>query len=260
MLSDISHRRSLPLGGCGATIVIEPQFVSGLQSLGEYSHLWVLAWLHLADCATLVPAARRANGFRPEYGVFALRSPGRPNPISLTSVELLEVTGNVLRVAGLDLIDGTPVLDLKPYNERDVVFSPCGPRFLPADEAGRRSRLTNQALTHHREDCDGLRYAVDVALVAETSLGPLEESDVIVDVTGPGCLADALQGITRARIANPPRFRYVPSETVVEVAFRRLDAVVRFGPHTVDGIFGYGSEQADDALWAEFAGLGGRRA
>lgn len=240
--------------------MIEPQFVSGLQSLGEYSHLWVLAWLHLADRGTLVPAPRRANGFRPKYGVFALRSPGRPNPISLTSVELLEVTGNVLRVAGLDLIDGTPVLDLKPYNERDVVFSPRGPRFLPADEAGRRSRLADQALTHHREDCDWLRYAVDVALVAETSLGPLEESYVTVDVTGPGCLADALQGITRARIANPPRFRYVPSETVVEVVFRRAAAVVRFGPHSADGTFGDGSEQTHDALWAEFAGFAGRRA
>lgn len=235
--------------------MIEPPFVSGLQSLGEYSHLWVLAWLHLADRATLVPAPRRANGFRPEYGVFALRSPGRPNPISLTSVELLEVTGNVVRVAGLDLLDGTPIVDLKPYNERDVVFSPHGPRFVPADEAGRRSRFTQQALTHHREECGWLRHAVDVALVAEASLGSLEECDVIVDVTGPGCLADALQGITRARIANPPRFRYVPSEAVVEVVFRRGDAVVRFGPHAAEVTFDHGFEQADDALWAQFAGL-----
>ena len=56
----------------------------------------------------------RGNQSRPKRGVFALRSPNRPNPIGITEVELLAIEGNILTVSGLDAINGTPVLDLKP--------------------------------------------------------------------------------------------------------------------------------------------------
>jgi tRNA (adenine37-N6)-methyltransferase len=233
VLSDIALRSRLPLGESDAAIVLDRAFAPGLHRITEYSHLWVLTWLHLADRDALVPGPRRANAFLPEYGVFALRSPGRPNPIALSSVALLGVEGSTLHVAGLDVLDRTPVLDLKPYNERDTIFSPRGPRFLPTDREGRRARLERMALTHHGEVCVWSRRAVDIALVAEARLGPLEDDDVLVRVTGPGCLVDALQGVTRARFANPARLVYTPAESgggrPVEVEFRRGETKLRFG-------------------------------
>ena len=233
MLSDIAERRRPSLGEFDAAIVLSEPYASGLQRIAEYSHLWVLTWLHLADRDTLVPGPRRANAFLPEYGVFALRSPGRPNPIALSSVALLGVEGNTLYVAGLDVLDRTPVLDLKPYNERDTIFSPRGPRFLPTDREARRARLERMALTHHVEACPWLLRAVEIALAAEARLGSLEDDDLMLRVTGPGCLADALQGMTRARFANPARLVYRPTEagsgTPVEVEFRRGETTLRFG-------------------------------
>jgi tRNA-Thr(GGU) m(6)t(6)A37 methyltransferase TsaA len=70
-------------------------------------------YFHHAQGFDLLQHPRRDTA-RPRRGVFALRSPRRPNPIGVTVVDLLSVEGNVLRVRGLDAIDGTPVLDLKP--------------------------------------------------------------------------------------------------------------------------------------------------
>ena len=245
VLSDFGERRRPSLGEYDAVIVLEKPYAAGLQRIAEHSHLWVLTWLHLADRDTLVPGPRRANAFLPEYGVFALRSPSRPNPIALSSVALLGVEEHTLYVAGLDVLDRTPVLDLKPYNERDTIFSPRGPRFLPTDREGRRARLERMALTHHGEACPWLLRAVEVALAAEARLGPLEDDEVLVRVTGPGCLADALQGVTRARFANPARLVYLPVEagagSPVEVVLSRGETVLRFGAgpgETADSFLG----------------------
>ena len=68
---------------------------------------------------------------RPERGVFSTRSPHRPNPLSLHTVTLLSVVGNVLRVRGMDAIDGTPILDIKPYfPEFDRIESPVVPEWV----------------------------------------------------------------------------------------------------------------------------------
>ena len=233
MVSDIAERQGLPAGEHDAAIVLDQPYAAGLQRIAEYSHLWVLTWLHLADRDSLVPGPRRANAFLPEYGVFALRSPGRPNPIALSSVALLGVEANTLYVAGLDMLDRTPVLDIKPYNQRDTIFSPRGPRFLPTDREARRARLERMALTHHGEACAWLRLGVEIALAAEARLGSLEDDDVLVRVTGPGCLVDSMQGMTRARFANPARLVYTPAEVDsgprVEVEFRRGETRLRFG-------------------------------
>ncbi|MGE5189114.1 MAG: tRNA (N6-threonylcarbamoyladenosine(37)-N6)-methyltransferase TrmO, partial [Gemmatimonadota bacterium] len=74
----------------------------------------VLCWMDRADRGRL-KVHPRGREERPERGVFATRSPHRPNPISLNTVELLEIRGTVLRVRGMDAIDGTPVLDIKPH-------------------------------------------------------------------------------------------------------------------------------------------------
>lgn len=92
-------------------IIIDQDLVDGLYRLEEEKKIIVIGYLHLAPAAVLKGERRgRADGV---YGVFACRAPGRPNPVSHSEVNLLERRGNVLTVKGLDLINGTPVLDIK---------------------------------------------------------------------------------------------------------------------------------------------------
>jgi len=89
----------------------------GLRGLEQFSHLIVLFCMHQAafDPATDLVRRPRGRADMPELGIFAQRAKHRPNPIGITAVELIAITGNVVKVRGLDAIDGTPVLDLKPY-------------------------------------------------------------------------------------------------------------------------------------------------
>jgi tRNA-Thr(GGU) m(6)t(6)A37 methyltransferase TsaA len=98
-------------------IEVEPALAEALRGLEGFSHLIVLTWLHLAAEEPREHLAIHPGGDErlPLIGVFALRVAGRPNPIGCSVVRLLGVEGGVLRVRGLDAIDGTPVLDLKPY-------------------------------------------------------------------------------------------------------------------------------------------------
>lgn len=106
-----------------ATIVFEPEYrnTDALRGIEEYSHLWLL-W-QFSECAgkEWTPTVRPPRlGGNKRMGVFATRSPFRPNPIGLSSVKLLGVEktekhGFILRVSGADLLDGTPIYDIKPY-------------------------------------------------------------------------------------------------------------------------------------------------
>lgn len=94
-------------------IVVDEKYRPGLWQIEGRKHLWVLCWFDRADRSVLraIPPGTSA-----EKGVFAIRSPDRPNPVSLCMVDLLEVKGNVLVVRGLDAFDGTPVIDIKVYS------------------------------------------------------------------------------------------------------------------------------------------------
>jgi tRNA (adenine37-N6)-methyltransferase len=93
---------------------IDKKYVDGLRGLEGYSHVTVVYWLSLVDSCTIthVPQGREDV---PEVGIFACRCPTRPNPIGICTAELLGVSKNVLTVKGLDAIDGTPIVDIKPY-------------------------------------------------------------------------------------------------------------------------------------------------
>ncbi len=106
-----------------ATIVFEPEYRNpdALRGIGEYSHIWLLWQFSEAMREDWSPTVRPPRlGGNTRMGVFATRSPFRPNAIGLSSVRLLgvelhTVDGPVLHVAGADLMDGTPILDIKPY-------------------------------------------------------------------------------------------------------------------------------------------------
>jgi tRNA (adenine37-N6)-methyltransferase len=93
-------------------IEVDPEFEAGLQDIEGFSHLYVLWLFHRAGGYDLI--AHPPSDDRP-HGVFASRSPRRPSPIGLTVVVLLRRDGRRLHVRGVDMLDGTPVLDIKPY-------------------------------------------------------------------------------------------------------------------------------------------------
>ncbi len=100
---------------------IFPQFCEGIRRLSEYSHIIVLYWFHLRDSEgerqTLRVIPRRHPG-APEVGVFASRSPSRPNPIGLCVTELVKIESCTLNLRGLDAFEGSPIVDIKPYLPR----------------------------------------------------------------------------------------------------------------------------------------------
>jgi tRNA-Thr(GGU) m(6)t(6)A37 methyltransferase TsaA len=104
-------------GSVESTLVLEPRFRPGLRGLDQFSHVLVVAFLQGASFDPARHLVRRPRGQAdmPELGIFAQRAKDRPNPLGITVVPLLEVTAEGLRVRGLDAIDGTPILDLKPY-------------------------------------------------------------------------------------------------------------------------------------------------
>jgi tRNA-Thr(GGU) m(6)t(6)A37 methyltransferase TsaA len=115
--SPFKEPRGVPIQSAAAgevegTVEILPEYAEGLEDVAGFSHLILIYHCHLAR-----ESALKVKPFlddRPR-GVFATRSPSRPNPIGVSTVRLHRIEGNVLYVIGLDIIDGTPLLDMKPY-------------------------------------------------------------------------------------------------------------------------------------------------
>lgn len=104
-----------------ATVRIFPEFCGGLKGIVDFSHLIVLYWIHMRDNdeerRTLLVFPRR-HAVNVEMGVFSTRSPSRPNPIGLCVVELTRVEDCILKVRELDALEGSPIIDIKPYIPR----------------------------------------------------------------------------------------------------------------------------------------------
>ena len=103
-------------------IVFREELAEALEGIQDFSHLFVLFWLHKTSDKDkgIMKVHPRGRRDMPLLGVFATRTPHRPNPIGLTRVKLLGVEGNVVTVQGLDAFDGTPVLDIKPFDHWDT--------------------------------------------------------------------------------------------------------------------------------------------
>jgi tRNA-Thr(GGU) m(6)t(6)A37 methyltransferase TsaA len=94
------------------TVEVDARFAGGLKDVETCSHLVLLYWMDRSPRNLLLQVP---GNYGTPHGTFALRSPARPNPIALSVVKLLGMDGNRLSVVGLDCLDGTPLLDIKPY-------------------------------------------------------------------------------------------------------------------------------------------------
>ncbi len=94
------------------TVELDPRWAPGLQGLETATHVILLYWMGRARRDLVVQSPRH---YAEQRGTFALRSPARPNPIALSVARLVRIDGNALSVVGVDCLDGTPLLDIKPY-------------------------------------------------------------------------------------------------------------------------------------------------
>lgn len=104
----IQASRSTAIG----SVEVFPQFATGLRDLNQFSHIFLL---YLIDCQQGYNLSIKPFLDDQEHGVFATRYPCRPNPIGLSLVRLVQVDRNRLEIEGIDMLDGTPLLDIKPY-------------------------------------------------------------------------------------------------------------------------------------------------
>lgn len=103
-----------PTAAAGVTGSVEvyPEYIEGLKDLDGFSHIYLIYHLHLSNSYSLqvIPFLDEAK-----RGVFSTRAPHRPNPIGLSIVKILEVNENIIHIEGVDILEGTPLLDIKPY-------------------------------------------------------------------------------------------------------------------------------------------------
>jgi tRNA-Thr(GGU) m(6)t(6)A37 methyltransferase TsaA len=114
-----------------AEIVLDPSLTEALDSLEDFSHIIVIYYLHKSHQPPPMKVHPRFRVDIKAVGVFASRSPDRPSPLGKATVKLLERRANILKVRGLDAINGTPVIDIKPYiPDIDAVAGARLPRWM----------------------------------------------------------------------------------------------------------------------------------
>jgi tRNA-Thr(GGU) m(6)t(6)A37 methyltransferase TsaA len=98
--------------GTNGTVEVFPEYAEGLKDIEGFSHIILLYHFHLSKGSALIVKPFMDNE---AHGVFAMRGPSRPNPIGISVVCLIRVEANILHIRDVDIVDGTPLLDIKPY-------------------------------------------------------------------------------------------------------------------------------------------------
>jgi len=101
--------------GIEGRVVVNPEFAGGLMDLNEFSHIYLFYYFHQSRKTRLHVKPYLSEE---EHGIFATRSPHRPNKLGMSLVRLMEIEGNILHVKDIDILDGTPLIDIKPYIQR----------------------------------------------------------------------------------------------------------------------------------------------
>jgi tRNA-Thr(GGU) m(6)t(6)A37 methyltransferase TsaA len=199
----------MPVQGVRGEIEIYPGYAGALDGIQRNSHIILLCWMHKGQRDILKAVPRKSCPDLPARGVFSLRSPARPNPVSFNVVRLFGIRDErFLIVDHLDMVDGTPVLDLKPYQSGwDCIFSATSndrsEKIRKISDEEYIESLTREAENYHGELCQGLATAVRIARSASRILDTDLRNSEVVFTSGPDpCINDALIGITGARLGN----------------------------------------------------------
>lgn len=211
------ERKDVRRGGATAVIQVFEPFWPALDQIEFNTHILVFGWLHQADRTILRTRPRKVAPFADERGVFASRSPDRPTPVAMTVVPLLGRRGGELDVDDLDFIDGTPVIDLKPYCPGwDSVFSAEHRRRanpnLQTDEV-LREFYRRDFINHVGRGLAGSRLeslSVEACLAATRRFrcDPRDPELKILLFSADG-LIDGMMAITGASVTNG-RLRFLP--------------------------------------------------
>jgi len=199
----------IPLQGGPAAIEIDPRYEVAIEGIERASHLVVIAYLHRADRSVLRASPKKLKIDAPPCGVFATRSPARPNPLSLTMVELVRREGLMLHVSPLDLLDGTPVVDLKTYSPGwDNVFAAHATRRVPSNQLPDSLLIPflQRDLRNHLGDLASVRRAqaaleAMVRVVRSLNTDP-RDPELRVEINGCDIATDALMAMTGASFAS----------------------------------------------------------
>jgi tRNA (adenine37-N6)-methyltransferase len=137
--------------GAVGTVEILPEYVEGLRDLEGFERIWLIYWFDRSCDAKL-----RVTPFRDteERGLFATRAPSRPNPIGISSVKLLSIEGAALKVEDVDILDGTPLLDIKPYVPAFDVFETRRSGWLDRNASNREQADSRFAQDSGKENDD----------------------------------------------------------------------------------------------------------
>jgi len=131
--SSIAEKVDENWGAVTSRILLKPEYAGALSGLEDFSHAIIVTFLHQAHYKKEKHLQRRPRNLEtmPRVGIFAQRAKDRPNPIGITAVEIISVGNDYLEVKGLDAINETPVLDIKPYYPQyDKVDSPRVPEWV----------------------------------------------------------------------------------------------------------------------------------
>jgi tRNA (adenine37-N6)-methyltransferase len=216
----------IPVQGGPSEIVIEPEFADALDGVEGGSHLIVIGFLHQADRSVLRARPRKLAPDAPARGVFACRAPVRPNPLSLTVVELKRRDGLVLHVDPLDLVDGTPIVDLKSYSPGwDGVFAAQRRQRVPAsalDDLQVRACLERDLRNHVGAPWRTplARDALEAVFRAVRHFGvDPRDPELCASIGRCDLVADALMGMLGASFSNG-RLRFEPTSRSPTLVFR----------------------------------------
>ncbi|MGZ8888503.1 MAG: tRNA (N6-threonylcarbamoyladenosine(37)-N6)-methyltransferase TrmO [Halobacteriota archaeon] len=206
--SAVKHSQDMPLQGVPAVIRVFDEFLEGLSGIEGDSHINVIGWFSKAERTPLMVRPRKINPALKERGVFSLRSPTRPNPLSLSATRLLKVEGPLLYVEPLDLIDGSPIVDIKPYSSgwdaifwaRDVHSSFITRHMARADVL---AELLREGFNYHGEKCGAIAVAAKIAYDASQTLqANVRDFSLRLPQDINPHVADGLVGIARATMGN----------------------------------------------------------
>ncbi|MCL2013170.1 MAG: tRNA (N6-threonylcarbamoyladenosine(37)-N6)-methyltransferase TrmO [Cystobacterineae bacterium] len=234
--SAFKTRKEIPLTGGPATLELKPEFAEGLDGLENSSHLLVMGFLHQADRKVLKSRPMKVDPTAPLRGVFSTRSPARPNPISLTVVPLLGRNGLCLEVENLDLLDGTPLVDIKSYSPGwDGVF--CAQHKHRAEPTAMEDAHLVACMERDMANFMGstaakptARWVLAMAFVATRFLkADLRDPSIHVSINRMDEATEALMALTGAAFSNRRLLAY--AETQPET--QPLQAQFKYGAQSI---------------------------